>query len=126
MEVEKIYHIGVEVTLDVIGGKWKPIILCHLGNGPIRTGELRRRIPNITAKMLTQQLRELEEDEIVNRKVYNQVPPKVEYALTDEGKTLRDLLVAMSIWGERKAQKLQENGQNIQLITNDHNGFLNY
>ena len=71
---KKIYHIGVEATLEVIGGKWKPIILCHLGNGPIRTGELKRQIPTITQKMLTQQLRELEEDRIVDRKVYNQVP----------------------------------------------------
>lgn len=124
--MEKIYHIGVEVTLDVIGGKWKPIILCHLGNGPIRTGELRRRIPKITAKMLTQQLRELELDEIISRKVYNQVPPKVEYTLTDEGKTLRELLVAMSVWGERKAKKMQEDGKDVQLISSDHNGFLKY
>ncbi|ABJ63079.1 putative HTH-type transcriptional regulator YtcD [Leuconostoc mesenteroides] len=95
--MEKIYHIGVEATLDVIGGKWKPIILCHLGNGPIRTGELRRRIPNIAQKTLTQQLRELEEDEIIIRKVYNQVPPKVEYYLSEEGKTLREVLIAMAI-----------------------------
>lgn len=102
--MEKIYHIGVEATLDVIGGKWKPIILCHLGNGPIRTGELRRRIPNIAQKTLTQQLRELEEDEIIIRKVYNQVPPKVEYYLSEEGKTLREVLIAMSIWVKNESE----------------------
>ncbi|MDN2453335.1 helix-turn-helix domain-containing protein [Lactobacillus sp. UCMA15818] len=124
--MKKSYHIGVEVTLDVIGGKWKPIILCHLGNGPLRTGELRRRIPNITQKMLTQQLRELEEDQIITRKVYKQVPPKVEYYLSDEGKTLRQLLVTMSIWGERRVKRLQAENQPIELLSKDHNGYLNF
>ncbi|MFT9098621.1 winged helix-turn-helix transcriptional regulator [Liquorilactobacillus sp.] len=124
--MKKSYRIGVEVTLDVIGGKWKPIILCHLGNGPLRTGELRRRIPNITQKMLTQQLRELEEDQIITRKVYKQVPPKVEYYLSDEGKTLRQLLVTMSIWGERRVKRLQAENQPIELLSKDHNGYLNF
>ncbi|MFT8424273.1 MAG: helix-turn-helix domain-containing protein [Liquorilactobacillus sp.] len=124
--MKKSYRIGVEVTLDVIGGKWKPIILCHLGNGPLRTGELRRRIPNITQKMLTQQLRELEEDQIITRKVYKQVPPKVEYYLSDEGKTLRQLLVTMSIWGERRVKRLQAENQPIELLSRDHNGYLNF
>jgi DNA-binding HxlR family transcriptional regulator len=124
--MEKIYHIGVEATLDVIGGKWKPIILCHLGNGPIRTGELRRRIPNIAQKTLTQQLRDLEEDEIIIRKVYNQVPPKVEYYLSEEGKTLREVLIAMSIWGEKRVRKLQSNMQPVNLLNNNHNGYLKF
>lgn len=124
--MEKIYHIGVEATLDVIGGKWKPIILCHLGNGPLRTGELRRRIPTITQKMLTQQLRELEEDEIIVRKVYNQVPPKVEYYLSDEGKTLRDLLVTMSVWGEKRVKRLQAKGQLVELLSQGHEGYLKF
>ncbi|MCC7667691.1 winged helix-turn-helix transcriptional regulator [Liquorilactobacillus satsumensis] len=124
--MEKIYHIGVEATLDVIGGKWKPIILCHLGNGPIRTGTLKRYIPNITQKMLTQQLRELEEDRIITRKIYKQVPPKVEYSLTDEGKTLREILVAMSIWGEKRVANLQAEGQSVTLLAKDHNGYLNF
>lgn len=121
----KIYHIGVEATLEVIGGKWKPIILCHLGNGPIRTGELKRQIPTITQKMLTQQLRELEEDRIVDRKVYNQVPPKVEYSLTEEGKSLREILVAMSVWGEERIERQQEEGNEVTLL-HTHGGYLNY
>ena len=80
---DKTYHIGVEATMDIIGGKWKAIILCHLRNQTLRTSELRRAIPQITQKMLTQQLRELEDDGIVSRKIYSQVPPKVEYSLTD-------------------------------------------
>lgn len=123
--MEKIYHIGVEVTLEVIGGKWKPIILCHLGNGPIRTGELKRQIPTNTQKMLTQQLRELEEDRIVDRKVYNQVPPKVEYSLTEEGKSLREILVAMSVWGEERIERQQEAGNEVTLL-HTHGGYLNY
>ncbi|MDT2846953.1 winged helix-turn-helix transcriptional regulator [Enterococcus thailandicus] len=123
--MEKIYHIGVEATLEVIGGKWKPIILCHLGNGAIRTGELRRKIPTITQKMLTQQLRELEQDGIVHRKIYNQVPPKVEYSLTEEGKTLREILVAMSVWGEERIEKQQEEGKSVKLL-HTHGGYLNY
>ncbi|WVT90974.1 helix-turn-helix domain-containing protein [Enterococcus durans] len=123
--MEKIYHIGVEATLEVIGGKWKPIILCHLGNGPIRTGELKRQIPTITQKMLTQQLRELEEDRIVDRKVYNQVPPKVEYSLTEEGKSLREILVAMSVWEEERIERQQEAGNEVTLL-HTHGGYLNY
>ncbi|GAJ26753.1 transcriptional regulator [Liquorilactobacillus sucicola DSM 21376 = JCM 15457] len=122
----KIYHIGVEATLDVIGGKWKPIILCHLGNGPTRTGELRRLIPNITQKMLTQQLRELENDRIIIRKIYNQVPPKVEYYLSDEGKTLRELLVTMSVWGEKRVKRLKAEGHQVELLSKGHEGYLNF
>lgn len=120
----KIYNIGVEATLDVIGGKWKPIILCHLGNGPKRTGELRRAIPQITQKMLTQQLRELEDDQIIDRHVFNQVPPKVVYELTDYGNTLRKILVDMSIWGEKRIKRLKAENQDVELLS-DHQGYLN-
>ena len=89
---EKIYNIGVEATMDVIGGKWKPIILCNLREAPLRPSDLQRKIPGISQKMLTQQLRELEQSNIVHRKSYNQVPPKVEYALSEYGQTLSAVL----------------------------------
>lgn len=96
----KKYNISVEATLEVIGGKWKCVILCHLTHGKKRTSELKRLMPNITQKMLTQQLRELEEDGVINRIVYNQVPPKVEYELSAYGNSLRGILDALCTWGD--------------------------
>ncbi|GIP47467.1 helix-turn-helix transcriptional regulator [Paenibacillus sp. DXFW5] len=90
----------VEFTLDVIGGKWKGVLLYHLINGPIRFNEFRRICPTITQRMLTLQLRELEEDGIVHREVYHQVPPKVEYSLTEFGQTLIPIIQKMKEWGE--------------------------
>ena len=87
-------------TLEVIGGKWKPIILHYLAQGPRRSGELGRLIPHASGKVLTQQLRELEQDKIVQRKVYRQVPPKVEYALTPRGQSLRPIMNAMCKWAQ--------------------------
>lgn len=121
--VRKIYHLAVEATLDVIGGKWKPIILCHLGGRTLRTSELCRRIPNASQRVITKQLRELERDNIVKRKVYNQVPPKVEYSLTDEGKSLRNILLAMSDWGESRVKKEQENGEDVEILDHNQDGF---
>jgi DNA-binding HxlR family transcriptional regulator len=91
----------VTTTLSVIGGKWKPIILWIIQDGCRRFGEIKRLIPSITQKMLTQQLRELEQDGIIHREVYPVVPPKVEYSLTDYGHTLSPVLQAMAQWGER-------------------------
>jgi Predicted transcriptional regulators len=116
---QAIYNIGVEATMNVIGGKWKPIILCHLKHQTMRTGQLRRVIPNITQKMLTQQLRELEEDGIVNRKVYNQIPPKVEYSLTDYGKSLNRILEDLCVWGENDVEKRRSKGENIILLNKE-------
>ena len=96
------YNIPVEATLEVIGGKWKVLILCHLKNQKMRFSELQRSIPQITKKMLTQQLRELENDGIVNRFVYQQVPPKVEYSLSNTGESLREVLDIMCAWGEKR------------------------
>ncbi|MDP9739615.1 winged helix-turn-helix transcriptional regulator [Peribacillus frigoritolerans] len=97
---KKKYNISVEATLEVMGGKWKCVILCHLTHGKKRTSELKRLMPNITQKMLTQQLRELEKDEVINRIVYNQVPPKVEYELSEYGQSLENILSALCTWGE--------------------------
>ncbi|HEY9300817.1 MAG TPA: winged helix-turn-helix transcriptional regulator [Phormidium sp.] len=90
---------SVEITLKVIGGRWKVLILRELLVGIKRFGELHRALHGITQKMLTQQLRELEQDGIINRHVYLQVPPKVEYSLTELGKTLKPILDAMHEWG---------------------------
>ena len=95
------YYCPIEVTLEVIGGKWKMIILWHLGKaGTKRFGELKALIPDITQKMLVNQLRELEEDRIVHREVYAVVPPKVEYSLTEYGQTLIPVLDLMYEWGK--------------------------
>ena len=89
----------VEATLDLIGGKYKALILWHLSEGILRFSELRNRIPKATPKMLTQQLRELEEQALIHRDVYPVIPPKVEYSLTETGRSLLPILVAMRDWG---------------------------
>ncbi|MBT2656904.1 winged helix-turn-helix transcriptional regulator [Bacillus sp. ISL-18] len=98
---EKIFNCEKELTLSVIGGKWKMLILWHLGKqGTKRFSELKALIPGITQRMLVNQLRELEEDLIIDRKVYPVVPPKVEYSLTKQGKSLMPILDAMYEWGK--------------------------
>ncbi len=89
----------VDATLRLIGGKYKALILWHLIGGTLRHGELHRLIPLATPKMLTQQLRELECDQLLARRVYPVVPPKVEYSLTDFGRSLQPILAAMYDWG---------------------------
>jgi len=91
-----------EVTLQVIGGRWKIPILWHLAQGTKRFSELQRAVGGITQKMLTQQLREMERDGIVHRRVYPQVPPKVEYSLTTLGQSLKPVVDAMCRWGIRQ------------------------
>ncbi|WP_286228635.1 winged helix-turn-helix transcriptional regulator [Neobacillus mesonae] len=103
---KKKYNISVEATLEVIGGKWKCVILCHLTHGKKRTSELKRLMPNITQKMLTQQLRELEEDGVINRIVHNQIPPKVEYELSEYGQSLEGILNSLCVWGEKHITKV--------------------
>ncbi len=90
----------VEAMLDIIGGKWKPLILYHLLGEKKRFGELRRLVPGVTQRMLTQHLRELEADGVVHREVFKEVPPKVEYSLTKLGRTLEPVLLSMNRWSE--------------------------
>lgn len=97
-EVEA-FACPVAFTVDVIGGKWKSLILFHLMSGTKRFNELRRLIPDVTQRMLTLQLRELEADRVIHREIYREVPPKVEYSLTELGNTLAPLISAMREWG---------------------------
>jgi len=101
----KDYNMPIEAAIDVIGGKWKCIILCLLEPGKKRTNELRKLMPKITQKMLTQQLRELEADGLINRLTYDQIPPKVEYELNDYGKSMKPILDALCAWGGHHIDK---------------------
>jgi len=119
---KKKYNISVEATLEVIGGKWKCVILCHLTHGKKRTSELKRLMPNITQKMLTQQLRELEEDGVINRIIYNQIPPKVEYELSEYGRSLEGILNSLCAWGENHITKVYGDKFSVleENVLNDH------
>lgn len=101
------YHCPIEATLDLIGGKYKALILWHLIKKTLRFSEIRTLIPQATPKMLTQQLRLLEEDGLVHREVYPVVPPKVEYSLTEFGKTIIPILDTMCNWGSNYLQSKQ-------------------
>ena len=97
----KKYTCTFEITIDLIGGKWKPLIVWHLGTkGTLRFSELKKTPSKITPKMLTQQHRELEIDALIVRKVYPEVPPKVEYSLSNIGESLMPVLKLMCDWGK--------------------------
>lgn len=102
----KEYYCSFELALAIIGGKWKPLILWHLGlqEGVLRFGELKRELPRITQKMLTQQLRELESDGMLVRTVYAEVPPRVEYGLTELGRSVMPVLKQLCGWGKQFEQ----------------------
>ena len=109
----------VEATLSVIGGRWKPILVCHLLGGRKRFGELRRLTPNATERMITLQLRELEADGVISRHVFAEVPPRVEYEVTEFGASLRPILEQMQAWGSAfKARKLAEEAGAADLAAN--------
>ena len=97
---KKIYTCPIDFTIDLISGKWSMWILWTLQNGSLRFGEIRKKIPGITEKMLIQQLKKFESYGIVNRKVYSQVPPKVEYSLTQDGKSLKPIMLLIKEWGD--------------------------
>lgn len=94
------HNFPIATTLEVIGGKWKSSILCILMSGKKRTHELKRAIPDITQKVLTQQLRQLEADGIIHRTVYKEVPPRVEYTISEYGKSLIQIMNEMCEWGK--------------------------
>jgi DNA-binding HxlR family transcriptional regulator len=100
------YLCGVDAAVDVVGGKWKALILWALESGTHRTGQIRRELPGITDKVLVQQLRELERDGIVHRVVHAEVPPRVEYSLTTTGRELNAALESLGAWGEANRERI--------------------
>ena len=101
----KIYHCAMDVTMDFIGGKWKTVVLWYLRDKTMRFGEIKKQIPEITEKMLSIQLKGLEDDGLVKREVFPEVPLRVEYSLTDFGKTLVPVLEAIAKWGRSLGEK---------------------
>lgn len=101
----ELFHCALDLTMHYIGGKWKTIVLWYLRNDKKRFSELKKQIPDITEKMLSLQLKSLEEDGIVKRSVYAEVPPRVEYELTEFGRTLIPVIEAIAQWGRDLGQK---------------------
>jgi DNA-binding HxlR family transcriptional regulator len=102
----QVYGCGLEAALEVVGGKWKVLVLWHLSQGPRRFGELRRLVSGISEKMLIQSLRELERDGIVKRHDFREVPPRVEYAMTSFGVSLLEALKPLCEWGSRHMKRI--------------------
>ena len=100
------YVCGLDAAMDVVGGKWKALILWALNERTHRFGELKRAVPGVSEKMLAQQLRELEGDGIVHRAVYDEIPPRVEYSLTEVGVALNAALAPLGDWGEQRLTQL--------------------
>ncbi len=100
----------LDAALQLINGKGKGVILYHLLEGPLRFNELKRRLGSITQRMLTKQLRELEAHGLVHRKIYPQVPPKVEYSLTETGQSLKPIIMSLKKWGQNYAIPILNNG----------------
>lgn len=104
---KQVYACPLDLTIELISGKWSMWVLFALQSGPLRFGELRKKIPGITEKMLIQQLRKFENYSIVNRKVYTQVPPKVEYSLTEHGESLEPIMVMLNRWALQHSHILE-------------------
>lgn len=98
---------GLGPALDVIGGRWKALLLWEVHRQPRRFGELKRRVPEISEKMLIQQLREMEADGVVHREVFHEVPPRVEYSVTDLGASLNMALAPLAEWGKKHARRIE-------------------
>jgi DNA-binding HxlR family transcriptional regulator len=106
MRGEQPYSCGLGPALEVIGGKWKALILWEIQAEPRRFGELKRLVPGISEKMLIQQLREMEADGLVHREVFHEVPPRVEYSVTELGTSLNQALGPLADWGEKNAERI--------------------
>lgn len=106
--VKKLPPLPAERALKIISGRWKPIILYHLFDEPKRLSELNRLMPNASQKVLVQQLREMQEHGLVERTVYSEVPPRVDYSVTELGKSLHPILLALCEWGQRHAREMQQ------------------
>ena len=107
-DADETYTCGLDAALDIIGGKWKVLILWHLHTAPRRFGELKRLVEGISEKMLIQQLKEMESHGIVSRKDFKEVPPRVEYAVTDFGVSLTEALRPLCAWGEEHMQRIEQ------------------
>lgn len=109
---EKKYHQACDcpigATIDIVGGKWKPIIIWILMHESKRFGELHKSIPGIALKVLSRHLKELEADDIIVRKAYPEIPPRVEYSLSDKGESLREIMELMAAWSRNNIMEIQE------------------
>ncbi|MGO7167323.1 winged helix-turn-helix transcriptional regulator [Rhizobium leguminosarum] len=103
---ETNYRCGLEAALEILGGKWKPLILFHLASGAKRTGQLRRLVTNVSEKMLIQHLKEMVDDGVIHRVDFQTVPPHVEYELTDFGRSLANVLAPLCEWGTRHSSEV--------------------
>ena len=122
-EPQNHYTNGVLMTLAVMGTKWKPLILCHLVDGPQRPADLKRAVQGISSKVLTDQIRELERDGIITRTIFNEVPPHVEYAISEYGQSLVPILGVMANWGEARIDFLKQSGVAVDLTYTDHEKY---
>lgn len=107
MTKNRTFTCGLDAAIAVVGGKWKGLILFALQDGPLRFGELRRAVPGISERVLILQLREMETTGLLHREVYHQVPPKVEYSLTEFGDSLNTAMAALGEWGEEHLERIE-------------------
>ncbi|BAV50914.1 HxlR family transcriptional regulator [Mesorhizobium loti] len=115
-QMKRLPELPAERALKVIGGRWKAVILYHLFDGPKRLSDLKRLAPNASQKVLIQQLREMEEHGLVNREIFRQVPPRVDYTATELGLSLEPVIISLCEWGRRHAVELNDLGPTAECI----------